>query len=70
MKLISLIVIGVVVVLALLAGIVTLIGASLPVKHVASRSLFLHQTPQQVYAVARDFGSAPSWRSDLKTRRR
>jgi Polyketide cyclase / dehydrase and lipid transport len=52
--------------LVLLAGIVALLGSRLPKSHVASRSLFLHQSPQNVYAVVRDFESAPKWRSDVK----
>jgi len=60
------IVVGVIGVLVLLAGIMALIGSRLPKSHVASRSLFLHQSPQNVYAVVRDFESAPKWRSDVK----
>lgn len=66
MKLILFIVIGVVAGIVLLAGIVALIGSRLPKNHRASRSIFLHQPPQQVYAAVRDFGSAPVWRSDVK----
>jgi uncharacterized membrane protein len=66
MKLILFIVIGVVAGLVLLAGIIALIGSRLPKNHSASRSVFLHQSPQQVYAVVRDFTSAPTWRSDVK----
>jgi uncharacterized membrane protein len=60
-----LIVAGFIVLLALLGGVVALIGSRLPKTHVASRSIFLHQSPQNVYAVMRDFNSAPSWRSDV-----
>jgi Polyketide cyclase / dehydrase and lipid transport len=66
MKLLIIVVVGIVVVVALLAGVVALIGSRLPRAHVASRSVFLHQSPQQVYAVTRDFGSAPTWRTDIK----
>ena len=66
MKLLIFIVVGVIVVVVVLAGIVALIGSRLPKSHVASRSIFLHKPPQDVYSVARDFGSAPSWRSDVK----
>src|ERR1043165_8054961 len=52
--------------LILLAGIVVLIGSRLPKTHVASRSILLRQSPQNVYAVVRDFGSAPKWRVDVK----
>jgi len=66
MRLLIFVVIGVVVVLVLVAGIVALIGSRLPREHVASRSILLHRSPQHVYSVVRDFGSAPKWRSDVK----
>jgi len=66
MKLLIFIVVGVIAAIALLAGVVALIGSQLPKGHTASRSVFLHQSPQNVYVVVRDFGSAPSWRSDVK----
>ena len=66
MKLLILIVVGVIAGVALLAGVVALLGSRLPKEHVASRAIFLHQSPQNVYAVVRDFGSAPTWRSDVK----
>jgi hypothetical protein len=66
MKLLILIVVGIVVGLGLIVGIVALIGSRLPKTHVASRSILLRQSPQNVYAVVRDFGSAPTWRSDVK----
>jgi hypothetical protein len=66
MKLLIFIVVGIIAGIALLAGVVALLGSRLPKTHVASRSIFLHQSPQNVYAVVRDFGSAPAWRSDVK----
>ena len=66
MRLLIFVVIGVVVVLVLVAGIVALIGSRLPREHVVSRSILLHRSPQHVYSVVRDFGSAPKWRSDVK----
>ncbi|MDX6383999.1 MAG: hypothetical protein QOK48_1572 [Blastocatellia bacterium] len=66
MKLILYIVIGLVAGLVLLAGVIALIGSRLPKAHSASRSIFLHQSPAQVYAVVRDFSTAPTWRTDLK----
>jgi hypothetical protein len=59
-------IVGVIGGLILLVGIVALIGTRLPKSHVASRSILLHKSPQEVYAVVRDFGSAPQWRSDVK----
>ena len=66
MRLLIFIVVGIIAGLALLVGIVALIGSRLPKAHVASRSVLLSQSPQEVYAVVRDFESAPRWRSDLK----
>ena len=66
MKLLILIVAGIIAALALIAGIVALIGSRLPKTHVASRSILLHQSPQNVYRVVRDFGSAPKWRPDVE----
>ena len=66
MKLFISIVAAVVVGLALLVGTAALIGSRQPEKHVASRSIVLHRSPHEVYAVVRDFRSAPKWRDDLK----
>jgi len=66
MKILIFIVVGIIVVLVLLAGIAALIGSRLPKAHVASRSIFMHRSPQDVYALVRDFPSAPRWRTDLK----
>ncbi|HEX6717439.1 MAG TPA: SRPBCC family protein [Pyrinomonadaceae bacterium] len=66
MKLLIFIVAGVIAALVLLVGIVALIGSRLPKAHVASRSIFLHKSPPDVYAVVRDFKSAPKWRADVK----
>ena len=66
MKLVIIIVAVVIGALALLAGIVAMIGARLPKAHVVSRSIFLRQSPQSVYGVVRDFGSAPKWRTDVE----
>ena len=65
MKLLIYIVVGIIAGLALLGGIAALIGSKLPKAHVASRSILLRKSPQEVYAVIRDFGSAPRWRSDV-----
>jgi hypothetical protein len=66
MRLLIFIVVRVVGGLILLAGIVALIGSRLPKTHVASRSILLRQSPQNVYTVVRDFASVPKWRSDVK----
>jgi hypothetical protein len=66
MRLVIFIVVAIIVGIALLAGIIALLGSRLPKTHVASRSILLHRSPHDVYAVARDFASAPTWRSDVK----
>ena len=66
MKLLIFIVVGIVAGLLVIAGIMALIGSRLPKAHVASRSVHLRRSPQDVYAVVRDFGSAPKWRADVK----
>jgi hypothetical protein len=66
MKLLIFIVVGIVAGIIVLAGIVALIGSRLPKSHVASRSIFVRRTPHEVYVLARDFASAPKWRSDVK----
>lgn len=66
MKLLIYIIVGIVGGILVLAGIMALIGSMLPKSHVASRSILLHRSPQDVYAVVRDFGSAPKWRADVK----
>ena len=45
---------------------VLVIGAVLPKNHVASRQIVLHRSPDEVYQIVRDFGAAPTWRSDLE----
>jgi uncharacterized membrane protein len=57
-----------VVVLTLLVfaiALVALIGSRLPKQHIATRSILVHKTPAEVYAVVHDFESAPKWRTDL-----
>ncbi len=66
MKLLIYIVVGVVAAIVLLVGIIALIGSRLLKTHTASRSVLLHQSPAQVYAVMRDFESTPKWRSDVE----
>lgn len=65
MRLLIIVAAGIIAVLALLAGIVALVGSRLPPEHVASQTIFLHRRPEEVYAVVRDFGSAPKWRTDV-----
>ena len=53
--------------LLVLIGLVILIGFLLPRQHRVSREIALNAPPAKVYAIVRDFASAPSWRSDLRT---
>jgi uncharacterized protein YndB with AHSA1/START domain len=63
-----LIVVGAVVALVVLLIVVMLvIGARLNPNHVAARSIRLQRSPDDVYAVVRDFGQHPKWRSDVKS---
>ena len=66
MRLLIYIVVAVVAAIILLVGIMALIGLRLPKNHVASRSIFLRKSPQDVYAVIRDFASMSKWRADVK----
>jgi hypothetical protein len=45
---------------------VALIGSRLPKDHSATRSVLLPKSPETVYVVARDFGSTPKWREDVR----
>ena len=66
MRLLIFILVGIVGGVLVIFGVMALIGSMLPKAHVASRSILLHRTPQDVYEVVRDFGSAPKWRADVK----
>ncbi len=66
MKILVLVIVVVIATIILLAGVAALIGSRLSKSHTATRSIFLRQSPQNVYDVIRDFPSAPSWRSDVK----
>ncbi|HSE33487.1 MAG TPA: SRPBCC family protein [Pyrinomonadaceae bacterium] len=67
MKTLIVIGIGIVVVIAVLAAVVALVGSRLPKNHTASRSILLHRPPKEVYDVVRDFGSTATWRSGVKS---
>jgi len=58
----SLIVLGVIVVLA---GIIVLVGTLLPRQHTATRGRRIHATPEQVWAAITTVEAFPSWR-DIK----
>ena len=67
MKTLIVIVAVIVGVIVLLAVVMAVVGSRLPKDHIASRSIVLHRSPKEVYDVVRDFGSAPSWRSGVKS---
>ncbi len=46
--------------------VIAIVGATLPRRHTASRSAIVRKQPRDVYAVIRDFASAPTWRKELK----
>lgn len=50
----------------LLIAAVLIIGALLPKRHEASRSIVLHAPPADIYRAITDFTSAPQWRKDVK----
>ena len=66
MKVLIIIAVSIVVLIIAFVAIIALVGSSLPKDHVASRSMLLHKTPAEVYAVVHDFASAPKWRTDVK----
>jgi Polyketide cyclase / dehydrase and lipid transport len=66
MKFLVIAIVGVIALLALTVGVVAIVGSRLPKTHVASRSILVRQSSQDVYAVVRDFGSAPTWRPDVE----
>lgn len=66
MKLALLILAGLVGVIILAVLLMALLGSLLPKEHSATRSVRLHKSPENVYAVAREFESMPKWRSDVR----
>ena len=66
MKFVIIGIVSLIALLAVAAAVIALLGSRLPEKHVASESILLRQSPQEAYAVVRDFGSAPTWRSDVE----
>jgi uncharacterized membrane protein len=66
MRLAITIAVAAIAVIALAVLVIALIGSRLPKHHTVSRSVVLHKSPAEVYAVARDFESMPKWRSDMR----
>lgn len=59
----ALVFVGVIVAAVVIA---VLVGRSLPEEHVASRSAFIKESPDVVFAVIEDVSNHPSWRKDVK----
>lgn len=53
--------------LGAVVAVIALLGGRLPVGHVASRSVVIGESTDEVFKTITDFGSAPTWRSGLKT---
>jgi uncharacterized protein YndB with AHSA1/START domain len=49
-----------------LVALVTLIGAFVPRDHRATSTITLHQAPDSVWRVIRDFGGIPAWWPEVK----
>jgi hypothetical protein len=52
-------------VLVLIVAVVTLIGVTLPQDHLATRTVRVRQTPEQVFAIISDVEKVPAWRPDI-----
>jgi uncharacterized protein YndB with AHSA1/START domain len=62
----KLVLIAVAVIVLAVAGLFGL-GTALPKAHTAARSLELHRSPEEVFAILSDFPAYPSWRPDVKS---
>jgi len=52
--------------LFLIVFVVIFVGFLLPEKHVTSRKISLHRSPEEVFSLISDFQSEPSWRRDVQ----
>jgi hypothetical protein len=66
MKTVLIIIASIIGVLVLFAAVASIIGSRMPEGHTVSRSMRLNASPSDVYAVIRNFGESPRWRSDVK----
>ena len=66
MRKLVIVVVTVIGILVLSLGVVAIIGSQLPVAHSATRSIVLHKSSAEIYALISDVAHASSWRSDLK----
>ena len=67
MKIVLIIIAGIIVAIVLAVLLIALLGSRLSQQHSVSRTVLLHQTPDRVYAVTRDFASTPKWRADVRS---
>ena len=61
------VIIAILLALGAMVAIVALLGARLPVGHVASRSVVIGAPTDVVFKTMTDFGAGPNWRSGLKS---
>ena len=61
------VIVAIVLALGAMVAIVALVGARLPVGHVASRSVVIGAPTDVVFNTLTDFGAGPSWRSGVKS---
>lgn len=61
------VIVAILLAVAAMVGIVGLVGARLPVGHVASRSVVISAPVDAVFSTITDFGSAAAWRSGVKS---
>jgi hypothetical protein len=52
--------------IAVLVGVVALVGLTLPVGHLASNTVGVSTPPEGVFAVISDFAKYPEWRTGVK----
>lgn len=60
----------IVIALAVIAGLVALIGSRLPKAHTITRTTRVKLPPEALYTLLADVDSYPTWRSDVKTLKR
>lgn len=66
MKIAIIIALSIIVALVLVVLVIALIGSRLPKEHSVTRSVLVHQRPESVYQLCRDFASMSAWRADVR----
>jgi uncharacterized protein YndB with AHSA1/START domain len=61
------VIVAILLALGAIVAVIALLGARLPVGHVASRSVVIGVPADVVFKTITDFSSAPSWRKNLKS---